>query len=260
MNLLRNDALEAAYAASRRDLKSYLTRLVVRPEVAEELVHDAIERLLAQAEAPATPQEIRAWLFKVGSRLAIDHLRRHATWRETVLLEARELAVDDDSFVAESRSLCGQPEMASIAREHLAMCLSCTLRNLLPQWAAALLLVEVYGFTVDEAAATLEASAAQTKNWIQSARSRLRDKYRDTCALINKQGVCYQCSELAEFFVGRADDPLAGTERDLDARLRILGEQREVGTWHRMMMRIVDDVLGVPSATPAAPRRRRGER
>lgn len=129
MNLLRNDALEAAYATSRRNLKSYLTRLVVRPEVAEELVHDAIERLLAQAEAPATPQEVRAWLFKVGSRLAIDHLRRHATWRETVLLEARELAVEDESFVAESRSLCGQPEMASIAREHLAMCLSCTLRS-----------------------------------------------------------------------------------------------------------------------------------
>lgn len=242
-------AVLTAYESSRRDLKSYLTRMVVRPEVAEELVQEAATRMLARGGAPAVADEARALMFRIGTNLALDHLRRHSTWRETVLLEAREQAIDDEDFVAESKALCGSPEMASIAREHLAMCLSCTLRNLLPQWAAAILLVEVYGFTLDEAARILDASPLQAKNWVQSARARLRDKYASTCALINKQGVCYQCSELSEFFNGRPNDPLANTERDIDARLAILREQRDVGPWHRLMMRIVDDVLEMPGGT-----------
>lgn len=241
--------LLTAYQSSRRDLTSYLTRMVVRPEVAEELVQEAATRMLAQGGAPVLADEARAWLFRVGTNLALDYLRRHSTWRETVLIEAREQAIDDEAFVAESKALCGSPQMASIAREHLAMCLSCTLRNLRPEWAAALLLVEVYGFRLDEAASILEATSLQAKNWIQSARARLRDKYASTCALITKQGVCYQCSELSEFFNGRPDDPLANTGRNIDARLAILREQHEVGPWHRLMMRIVDDVLEIPGGT-----------
>lgn len=244
------EALTAAYRHSRSALKSYLTRLVVRPEVAEELVQEAAARMLAPDTAPAPSIDARAWLFRVGTNLALDHLRRHSTWRENLLLEAREWALDDEEFVDQSKAMCGSPETASIAREHLAMCLSCNLRNLLPQWAAALLLVEVYGFSVDEAAGLLESTPAQAKNWIQSARARLRDRYAGTCALINKQGVCYQCSELAEFFNGQPADPLAGTAGDLDARLAVLREQPEVGPWHRLMMRLVDDVLGMPGARP----------
>ena len=44
-------------------------------------------------------------------------------------------------------------EMAAIAREHLAVCLVCTLRNLLPQQAAALLLREVHGLPIAETSA-----------------------------------------------------------------------------------------------------------
>ena len=43
--------------------------------------------------------------------------------------------------------------------------------------AVAILLAEVYGFTLDEAARILEASTLQAKNWVQSGRARLRDKY-----------------------------------------------------------------------------------
>jgi RNA polymerase sigma-70 factor, ECF subfamily len=184
-------------------------------------------------------------LFRVATNLAIDHLRRHSTWRETILLDTRERAVNDAAFVAESQLLRGSPETRAIAREHLTVCLSCTLRNLPPEQAAALLLVEVYGFTVPEAAGILGVAFGQAKGWIQSARAKLREKYDATCALVTKQGVCYQCVELSGFFNGREDDPLDGTPRDIDARLAILREHRDatLGPWHRLMMRIVDDVL-----------------
>ncbi|HUG25667.1 RNA polymerase sigma factor [Piscinibacter sp.] len=241
--------LAQTYQQSRRELRSYLTRIVLRPDIAEELVQQAAVKLVeagqGDKEMPDNLDGMRAWLFRVATHLAIDHLRRHSTWRENIMLEAREVAEDSEAFLAESALLRGSAETSAIAREHLTVCFSCTLRNLPAQQAAALLLAEVYGFTVEEAAQILDASFGQTKNWIQAARDQMRDKYDATCALIAKQGVCHQCVELSEFFHGRKDDPLAGSARDIDARLAILRARREaeLGPWHRLMMRLVDDVL-----------------
>ena len=243
------ELIARTYQGSRRELRSYLTRIVLRPDVAEELVQQAAVKLLeaerAEGATPTDADGMRAWLFRVGTNLALDHLRRHSTWRENILLEAREVADRSEAFLAESALLRGSAETSAIAREHLTVCFACTLRNLPAQQAAALLLAEVYGFTVEEAAQILDASFGQTKNWIQSARAYLRDKYDTTCALITKQGVCHQCVELNEFFHGRKEDPLEGTARDIDARLVIVRERREttLGPWHQLMMRLVDDVL-----------------
>src|SRR5437867_2349479 len=140
----RSELLAQAYQQCRRELTSYVTRMVLRPAVAEELVQQAALRLVEADHAPTDPEGTRAWLFRVATNLAIDYVRRHSTWRENILLETRERAVKDEAFVAESRLLRGSPEMSAIARDHLAVCLSCTLRNLPPEHGAALLLVEVY--------------------------------------------------------------------------------------------------------------------
>lgn len=241
----QSELLASAYQHSRRDLSTYITRIVVRPEVAEEIVQEAALRLVQAENLPADPRGTRAWLFRVATNLAIDYLRRHSTWRENILVETKERAVSDEAFVAESQLLRGSPEMRAIAREHLVVCFSCVLRNLPPERAAALLLTEVYGFGIEEAAEMLGATFGQAKSWIQAARAKLREKYDATCALITKQGVCYQCVELSEFFNGQKEDPLQGTPGDMDARLAILRERRDasLGPWHRLMMRIVDDVL-----------------
>ena len=231
------------FETHRRELWAYAQRLVVRPEIADEIVQQAAVRMLEAAEVPHAA--LRAWLFRVTTNLALDYLRRHSTWRETVLEDTRARAVIDETFVAESQSLRGSPEMAAIAREHLTVCFSCTLRNLPASHAVALLLVEVYGFTVDEVAEMTNATFGQVKNWIQSARGTLHARYQQTCALITKEGTCHQCVELSDFFNGHEVDPLDRTRRDLDARLAILRERNEtsLGPWHRLMMRIVDDVM-----------------
>jgi RNA polymerase sigma-70 factor (ECF subfamily) len=216
----------------------------VRPEIADELVQQAAVRMLEADGVPAEPG-LRAWLFRVTTNLALDYLRRHSTWRETILEDAKERADLDEVFIAESQSLRGSPEIAAIAHEHLAVCLSCTLRNLPPHQAVALLLREVYGFSHDEVAEMTDATFGQVKNWIHTARATLHARYQKTCALVTKEGVCYQCVELSEFFHGRSVDPLDHTLRDLDARLAILRDRRHtpLGPWHRIMMRLVHDVL-----------------
>lgn len=241
------DLAGTVYQCSRRELVSYVTRMVLRPEVAEEIVQQAALKLLEpDGNRPSDPEGVRAWLFKVASHLAIDHLRRHGTWRETVMQETRQIAEADEHFMGQSHLMRGSAEVSAIAREHLAVCLSCTLRNLPPPQAAALLLVEVYGFTVDEAAQMLDAGFGQIKNWLQSARGFLHEKYEARCALVSKQGVCHECTELSEFFHDRVDDPLAGTARDLDARFTLVRQQRDapMDRWHTMVMDITFDLLG----------------
>lgn len=233
------------YDACRPELVGYATKLVLRVDVAEEIAQEAALRLLQTAQLPDDPLQLRAWLFTVVTNLGIDYLRRHSTWREATLITVRDAAERDAEFVAASGALRGSPEVKTIAREHLAVCFCCTLRNLSPQRSAALLLVEVYGFAVAEAAAALGATPIQVKNWLQQARRTLTERYQRTCALINKQGICHQCVELGAFFNGSGDDPLRDTARDLDARLQILRDQRQtaLGPWHTRMLRLIDDVL-----------------
>jgi RNA polymerase sigma-70 factor, ECF subfamily len=247
--MLPADTRADIYERHRRELVNYATRLVVREGVAEEIVQEAAVRLLQDRRLPDDESQIRPWLFRVVSNLAIDYLRRHSTWKELVLVDARERAAVDRSFIVESEGMRGSPELSTIAREHLAICFACTLRNLPPEQAAALLLREVYDFSTVETAEALEASAVKVKNWIQRARRTLEQRYAHTCALVTKQGVCYQCVELDGFFNGQSRDPLQSTARSLDARLAILRETRNaaLGPWHKRMLRLVDDVLGSDS-------------
>ena len=241
----QSSARVESYERHRRELVTYATRLVLRESIAEELVQEAAVRLLRDDRLPADDAQVRAWLFRVVSNLAIDHLRRHSTWREMVLVDTRHRAEADPEFVGVSHSLRGDPEMAAIAREHLAVCFACTLRNLPPRQAAALLLREVHGFSTSEVAEAVEATPVQVKNWIQQARQTMDERYGHSCALVTKEGVCHQCVELDGYFNGQRRDPLSGSERDVAARLAILRETREaaLGPWHRRILKLVEDIL-----------------
>ncbi len=237
--------LEDVYPNVRNELIAYVTRMVIRPEIAEELVQEAVTKWVAAQNLPTDVDGARAWLFRVSTNLAIDYRRRHSTWRENMLQDAREVAVRDEAFVWETGRMAGSPEMKAIAKEHLAVCFACTLQIFPAQQSAALLLTEVNGFSLKEAAEILGLEAGQVKNALQSARGALREKYGATCQLVMKQGVCHQCVELAEHLNGREEDPLDGTPGDIDARLHILRQQKDspLGPWHRMMMRLIDDLL-----------------
>jgi RNA polymerase sigma-70 factor (ECF subfamily) len=188
---------------------------------------------------------VRAWLFRVVTNLGIDHIRRHSTRRESVMAETKAVATADAAFMAETENLRSSDEHRAMAREHLSVCFSCTLRVFPAQRAAALLLVEVFDFTVGQAADMLEARPTQVKNWIQECRAGLDARYAETCALVTKKGVCHECVELSQYFTGKGENPLDGTSGGVDARLTVLRERREtaLGPWHTKLMVIVDDLL-----------------
>src|SRR5688572_16648238 len=91
-----------SYERHRRELVNYATRLVLRHSIAEELVQEAAVRLLGDDRLADDDAQIRAWLFRVVSNLAVDHLRRHSTWKEMVLVDTRARAEADPAYVAQS--------------------------------------------------------------------------------------------------------------------------------------------------------------
>jgi len=236
--------LTLSFEAVRAELTGYVRRLVVRPALAEELVQATYLRAYEALErCPDEPARFRAWLFRVATNAALDELRRHSTWRETTMQDLRADAESDPAFVSASRDLIGTPETAAVAKEHLAACFACMLRNFEPRKAAALLLKEVYGFGRDEIAQWLEASAGQVKNWLQETRVAIDERYGSTCALVAKDGVCYQCVELAEFFRAPALAPTTQAT-SWEARIAVLRDLRHQppGAWHRLLLARLDDL------------------
>jgi RNA polymerase sigma-70 factor (ECF subfamily) len=229
----------------RGELTSYLCRLVLRPQVAEELVQTAFLRALeAAGTISQETQRARAWLFRVATNLAFDELRRHSNWREFAVSSLRETAEATPDFMARSRDMIGTPETKAIAREHLVACFACTMKNLPERRAAALLLKEVHGFSIDEAAGILQASAAQVKNWLQEARARMTAIYDETCALIGKGGVCHQCVELDGYMQSGQGSPLPAGARPFATRVEMVRAQadQQWGRWHHMLFALVDDI------------------
>lgn len=242
--MTNRETLAAGWSAARRELTTFAQRVVLRPDIAEELVQEAALRLLEASPRPEG-DHVRPWLFRVVANLAVDHVRRHSTRRERVMADAKDAAVADPVFMDAMEAGRGDEEHRAIAREHLAICFACTLRAFPVERAVALLLVEVFGFSVREAAAMLDVPPTRAKSWIQSTRAGLKDRYAATCALVSKTGVCHECVELAGYFNGRGDDPLARTPRDIPARLVVLRDLRgtDLGPWHTRLMGVVDGVL-----------------
>ena len=240
----RQFRVAAIYERHRRELVVYVSRLVRYNAVAEEIAQEAVMRLLQQDHVGEDENTVRAWLYRVSTNIALDHLRRHSTNREFPLLEARQRAENDVGFVKASQDLRGSPETRAIAREHLAACFACTLRNLPAHHAAALLLKEVHGFSTPEVADIVGARFTQVKNWIQAARDELTTLYSTTCALVTKEGVCFQCVELDRFFNDDEKSPLQNSV-DLEARLAVLRElkQKPLGPWHAKLFEFVNGVI-----------------
>ena len=113
----------------------------------------------------------------------------------------REEALQNRQFFQEAlqiraTSLQGKFEI----KEHIAFCFTCVSKSLPLEGHLALLLKEVYGFKVAEIAAILSLSEAMVKYHLHVSRSRMIEIFDQRCSLINKRGICYQCTELNGIF------------------------------------------------------------
>jgi RNA polymerase sigma-70 factor (ECF subfamily) len=144
---------------------------------------------------------LKTWVFSIASNLAKDLLRSKKRWPETVTDICREEALGNKQFFQEAMHIREtSPQGKFEIKEHIAFCFTCVSKSLPLEQHLALLLKEVYSFKVKEIAQIIDQTDAMVKYYLHVSRNRMIEVFDHRCSLINKQGVCHQCTELNGIF------------------------------------------------------------
>lgn len=152
------------YEPLRSELYRYARHLTRSPWDAEDLCQDTLARayvtLSQMGEAPPHP---KAWLFRVASNLWIDRVRRRR--HESFRPDAVESSAASHSEPKASREAAGT-----------------LLSQLSPQERAAVVLKDVFDFSLEEIAESLSTSINAVKAALHRGRGKLLDKEPLTAA------------------------------------------------------------------------------
>ncbi|MCI0418497.1 MAG: RNA polymerase sigma factor [Acidobacteria bacterium] len=140
-------------------LYSLAYRLCGERGLAEDFVQDTVRKALEGAPALRHRQHLRAWLFKILTNVARDHLRRSDNW--------------DESNLAEHFARTPAISVLSEATTH-------DVRNALSQLSsmqrAIILLVDMEDFTLAEAAEMLQIPLGTAASRMARARKELQQR------------------------------------------------------------------------------------
>ncbi len=84
--------------------------------------------------------------------------------------------------------------------EHINFCFTCISKTLPIEQQVVLILKDIYEFKVEEIGELLEIPIGTIKHWLHHSRTAMAQIFERRCALIDKHGTCYQCSELNGLF------------------------------------------------------------
>ena len=185
----------------RGPMKSYLLRITASVNDAEDIVQDTYLKAVEKLSGFRGESTLKTWLFTIASNLAKDNLRAQKRWTENVTDLGKSAALANREFFAEAMQIrATSPQGQFEIKEHIAFCFTCISKSLPLEQQICILLKEVYDFKITEVAAILQTNEAMVKYYLHTGRSKMTDIYDGRCALINKAGVCHQCSELNGVF------------------------------------------------------------
>jgi RNA polymerase sigma factor (sigma-70 family) len=156
-----DELIESAYADHAGPLLRRLTALTRDGAAAEDLTQEAFVRLVIEVHAGRTPDDVGAWLHRVGQNLATSRGRRIA--------------------VAERRSGELIPPMAAASPESLALAAEDhgSLRSALSELCATdrqVLLLAAHGYRGPEIAQSIGRTTAATRTLLCRARTKIRGR------------------------------------------------------------------------------------
>lgn len=181
-----------------RRLRAVVRRMVGHPDDTDDLVQEAMLKAWRGIADYRGEAGFGTWLCAIGARAAVDHLRAARRWRpRNQVAYANECARSEDLAGPIGQALYSADFLYQ-AREHIAYCFTCVGRSLAPEDQAALVLADMMDFTNKEAAAALNLSQGSFRGRLKRARETMAARYEGLCALVNKQGVCWQCKGLRD--------------------------------------------------------------
>jgi len=185
----------------RPQLKSFIVRIAASIEDAEDIVQDTFIKASSKLYTFRGDSSLKTWIFTIASNLAKDNMRVQKRWTEYVTDITKAAALSNKKFFSEAMHIAAtSPQGQFEIKEHITLCLTCIAKSLPLEQQICLLLKEVYEFKVAEIMLVLDTTEAMVKYYLHTARNKMIHIFERRCALINKEGVCHQCSELNGIF------------------------------------------------------------
>jgi RNA polymerase sigma-70 factor (ECF subfamily) len=158
----------AAFEAHRDEIFTFVARATRDRDEAEDLVQEAFLRLAREVRAGRTPEQLRAWLYRVASNLVTSRFRHLTVARNWLERAGRR----------EEEQAAPSPEARSIRREAFGE-MERALATI-PRDARTALLLAAQGFSGREVAETLGRSELATRALMCRARVRVRAELEST--------------------------------------------------------------------------------
>lgn len=247
-------AFELLVLPWQKPLFAFLYRMVAQREDAEDLLQDVM--LEAVEELPHHPDgpRMKIWLFGLATHRCVEHLRHQSRWRPEAHLIAEYAEDAEPEAVERLKDTMSAPDFGFDMREHVAFCFACIGRSLPSEQQAALMLREIFHFTLDECAVIMNAPAASCDGYHQAGRSAMIKSYDGLCKLTDSAGRCDQCRKMRAWApeghrgasieqIGPEGGAAESPDSLLDARLKIVREADLEGGTSRQFHRWFFDGL-----------------
>ncbi|HMV26166.1 MAG TPA: sigma-70 family RNA polymerase sigma factor [bacterium] len=199
-------AFQKLFLEFQDTLRSYLYRLVTDRHDVEDISQDTFVKAFDKISTFKGESSFKTWVFQIATNLAYDLLRDKKRWKHDAQDQAKAYA--SSSTMMRQRFLDAHhysPHGAYHVREHIDFCFTCIAKTLPIDEQITLILKDIYDFSRKEIGMILGLSEGVIKHRLFDARKKMQTIFDSRCALVNKNGVCYQCTELADFFNPESD-------------------------------------------------------
>ena len=213
-------------------LKSFLYRFTTSKEDTEDIAQEAFAKAFQKFDNFKGNSSFRTWLFSIAANLAKDLLRTKKRWTPIAQDKCKELIGSTPELAKELHDINQtSPYGKYEIREHIDFCFTCIMKTLSLEQQLSLMLADIYEFKVLEIAEILGTTIGVVKHYLHNARTIMRNIFGQRCALINKKGICHQCSELNGF-----NNPKAETQRII-AEMELVKASQEADKERLFFMR-----------------------
>lgn len=172
-------ALEVQLFAARQEFLGFVRRRVSDPDLAEDILQDALLRAIRSADTLEDDARLVPWFYRILRNAIIDaYRRRDVRQRRTTRLED-EFDVAEDPSDSDERTLCE--------------CFRALIPTLKPEYAEVLDAVDLREESTETVTARLGITANNLKVRRHRARQALRERLEETCRVCSTHG-CLDCT------------------------------------------------------------------
>lgn len=195
------EEFNSSFEDFRAPLKAFVLRTTASVADTEDIIQDTYIKASNKLETFKGLSSLKTWVFSIATNHTKDFMKAKKRWTENTTDICKEAALGNPQFFGEAIQINqSSPQGQFEIKEHISFCFTCVSKSLPLEQQLSILLKEVHGFSVKEIGEILEQTEAMVKYYLNQGRGNLSRIFDQRCSLINKKGVCHQCTELNGIF------------------------------------------------------------